>query len=81
MYSIFYSVYSESVLTAEYLFPYGIKVTEQLDVLGPCMDYAVTDSKQYRSNHCPKSCLVIVPKRLGKKCEKYCEANNKKHLS
>lgn len=42
----FYSVYSESVLTAEYLFLYGIKVTEQLDVLRPCMDYAENDGKQ-----------------------------------
>ena len=46
MCSIFYSVYSESVLTAEYLFLYGIKVTEQLDVLGPYMNYAENDGKQ-----------------------------------
>ena len=44
------------------LFLYGIEVAEQFYVLGPHVDDAVNDSKQYSSNHRPKTCLVIIPK-------------------
>ena len=72
-----------TVATILFAIVYGIVYMwpQYVYVLRPHIDYAVNDSKQYSSNRCPKTCLVITPKGLEKEREKHREANNEKHLS